>query len=593
MGNDSGQEDGVSDASQEWGSDFLVDLLEAYDVEYLPFNPGASFRGIEESIVNWNDNEPEVITTPNESLSVSIAHGYAKATGRPGFCVLHNVVGTMNAAMAIYNAYIDRVPIVMLSGTGPMRKEHRRPWIDWIHTANVQGNIVREYVKWDDQPHHLDGLAESFVRAHEISNTRPKGPTYLTIDHALQEDPVQEPYPIPSPEDFPTPSRMAPDPDAVAQAASALVRAEFPVVLVEQLGDSREAVDALVDLADMLGSPVLDVFWRRFNFPNTHPMWMTDSDIYEEADVVLALDVWERDWVTGDWSNPLETAIEGDFTFIDVGTHELEASGLFPNTYSAHPTDIPILADTALAVPSLRDAVANRLEGDPEAQRRASNRFDGVAERHDAWRDSWQVKAAEVWDDSPISPARLVSEVFEVIDGAEWVLTNDIYPEWIRQLWDVEEYDQYIGGHDGGGGVGYGIGASIGAALAYQDSDRIPVNIQTDGGLMQYLGGLWILGHYEIPLLTVMHNNASLHNSTNHRMELAAFRGRDASHEQALIGTGFVDPIPDYAHIAEGMGVNGYGPIEDPEELRPAIEAAFEDVKSGEPALVDAICQAR
>ncbi|MDX1748245.1 MAG: thiamine pyrophosphate-binding protein, partial [Halobacteriales archaeon] len=306
-------------SEQRWGSDYIADLLRSYDHDIVSFNPGASFRGIEESIVNYSGNDPEVITAPNESLAVSIAHGYAKATGEPGLCLLHNVVGTMNAAMSIYNAFIDRVPIVMLSGTGPMRKSRRRPWIDWIHTANVQGNIVREYTKWDDQPAHIDGVGDSIARAHEIAETRPKGPTYVTIDSSLQEGELEEPIQPPTPGDYPTPTRMAPDPEAIDEAANMLVQADMPVVVTDQVGDTRAAVEALIALAELLGAPVMDIRWQRFNFPNTHPMCLSESEVYREADVILGLDVWDINWLTRTGSNAVGEGIDEDVTFIDIG----------------------------------------------------------------------------------------------------------------------------------------------------------------------------------------------------------------------------------------------------------------------------------
>lgn len=595
MDSDDGRDDtefvDVDISDQKWGSDFITDLLKAYGFEYVVFNPGASFRGLEESIVNYNDNTPTVIETPNEGVSVAISHGIAKATGDPALCVLHNVVGTMNGAMGIYNAFIDRVPVLILSGTGPMQKSQRRPWIDWIHSANVQGNIVRDYVKWDDQPTHIDGAAESIVRAYEIAATKPYGPTYVTIDHELQECELDDPMSLPDLSRFSPPSPMAPDPDAISQAAALLADAELPIIVVDQVGDSPEAVEALVEFAELLAAPVFDSAWRRFNFPNTHPLYLSESDVYREADVVLAIDAWDVDSVTGDFSTSLSEEVDGDVTLIDIGTHELEASGLFPNTYAAHETDVPILADSALAIPMLRDEVESRLAQDETADRRIRDRYESMSERHSDLRSEWWDRAEEVWDKTPVSTPRLAGEIWNVIQDDQWVLVNDMFPRWADRLWEVEEFDQYIGGNSGGGGVGYGIGASVGAALAYADSDRIPVNIQGDGDLMQYLSALWVAGHYDIPLFTVMHNNKSMHNSTKHRMELAEYRERDASYERALIGTGFVDPTPDYASIASGMGVSGYGPVTDPDDLGLTLQAAWDEVREGTPVLVDVVCQ--
>ena len=586
----------VDVSGQEWGSDFIADLLKAYGFRYVSFNPGASFRGIEESIVNYADNTPEVIETPHEGLSVSIAHGYAKATGEPALCVLHNVVGTMHGAMSLYNAFIDRVPVLALSGTGPMRKNERRPWIDWIHTALVQGNIVRDYVKWDDQPHHMDGVAESVARAHRIADTPPKGPTYVTLDNDVQENELDEPMPIPDLSKLGPPSRMAPDPAAIEDAADVLAEAEMPVVLTDQVGDSRGAVESLVELAETLGAPVVDQRKRRFNFPNTHPMNLSGTEVYREADVVLALDLWSKNYLLKDTDRTRHVnteAIEGEFSIIDVGTQELGASSLFPQYYAMRETDVSVLADTELAIPALTEAVAERLDADAGLRERAEDRYASLAERHREQRAAWQAEAEEVWDDSPLSTARVAAEIWDVIEDEPWVLVNGTLRGWSHRLWEIDEFDQYIGGSSGGGGVGYGAGASIGGALAYGDTDRTPINLQPDGDLMFYPGALWTMGHYRIPMLNVVHNNMSLFNSTQHRMRLAEYRGREASFERALVGTGLWDPVPDYATMAESMGVEGYGPVEEPEDLAPALRAAWEDVQDGKPALVDVLSQPR
>jgi len=187
----------------------------------------------------------------------------------------------------------------------------------------------------------------------------------------------------------------------------------------------------------------------------------------------------------------------------------------------------------------------------------------------------------------------VAGEIWDVIEDEEWVLTNGTFRGWAYKLWDIDEYDQYIGSYSGGSGIGQGIGQAIGGALAYQETDRIPINLQPDGDLMFYPGGLWTIGHYGFPIFTVVHNNGSLYNSTSHRMTLAEHRGRDASFESALVGTGFYKPTPDYATMAESMGVSGFGPVEDPDELGPTLREAWQVVKSGDPVLVDVVCQPR
>ena len=586
----------VDISEQEWGSDFIADLLKAYNFKFVSFNPGASFRGIEESIINYNNNTPKVIQAPHEGLSVSVAHGYAKATGDPALCILHNVVGTMHGAMSLYNAYVDRVPILALSGTGPMSKRDRRPRTDWIHTALVQGNIIRNYVKWDDQPDRIDGALESITRAHRLADTKPKGPTYVTIDHNLQENALDAPIEIPSLEKLDPPSRMAPDPTMIEEATNILLSANHPVILTDQVGDSRRAVNALVDLAETLGAAVVDSSKRRYNFPNTHPMELTGTEVYREADVILGLDVWSYNDTLKDTDrtrHELEEAIEGDFKLIDISLREQEMSSLFANSYAQRKIDVRIAADTELAVPALRDSIVEQVEDDDALQRQINDRFDAFATRHNQQRAAWTKQVEKTWDEMPIALPRLTAELGDTIADDKWVIVNGTFRGWPHRLWEINDYDQYIGGRSGGAGVGYGIGAAIGGALAYQDTERIPINLQTDGDLMFYPGALWMLGHYSIPMLTVVHNNQTLYNSTEHRINLAEFRGRDDSYERALIGTGYWDPTPDYGAMAESMGVNGYGPIKDPDDIAGALQAALNDVKNGEPALVDVICQPR
>lgn len=588
----------VDTSEQRYGSDFIADFLAGYGFEFVAFNPGSSFRGIEESVVNYNDEVPEVIETPHEGLSVSIAHGYAKATGEPAVCLLHNVVGTLHGTMGVFNAYCDRVPVVALAGTGPVRKSKRRPFFDWIHTAQVQGNLVRGYTKWDDQPSHVDGVADSLVRAITIADTAPKGPTYVALDHAIQEDELESPISLPDFEKHRTPSRVAPDPAAVERAADLLVDADLPVILADQLGDSRAAVDALVDLAEALGAPVYHSHRvgtpHRYNFPNTHDLDLVGTDVYRQADVVLALDVWSLNYTLTDVdpvTHEKTEAVEGGFDLIDVGTNHLRTSGLVSDCFAMRETELSLTADTHLAVPALVDAVRERL--DDGARQAATERRERFAARHADQRAAWEREAAEAWDESPISLPRVAGEIWDVIEDETWVLTNGTLRGWAYKLWVIDEFDRYIGSYSGGGGIGQGIGQAIGGAIAYRDSDRVPINLQPDGDLMYYPGGLWTIGHYELPVFTVVHNNGSLFNSTNHRMQLAKHRGRDDSFERALVGTGLYEPTPDYASMAGAMGVNGYGPVEDPDDLAPTLRAAWEDVRAGEPALVDVVCQPR
>src|SRR3954454_16200847 len=193
-----GERRGMAVGKSEWGSDVVVEMMQAYGIEYAFTNLGGTFRGLLDSIVNFAGNtNPEVIECMHEEIAVSMAHGYTRTSGKPSVALVHNVVGTLHASMSIYDAFVGNAPVIVMSGTGPMSVPQRRPWIDWVHTALVQGNLVRDYVKWDDQPHDSGSVPESFMRAYRVAMTEPRGPVYLALDAGWQEEQLSAPVPIP------------------------------------------------------------------------------------------------------------------------------------------------------------------------------------------------------------------------------------------------------------------------------------------------------------------------------------------------------------------------------------------------------------
>ena len=166
----------ISYAKKAWQSDVIVDLIKHYDFPYIALNPGASYRGLHDSLVNYGGNQPPILLCQHEKIAVQIAHGYAKATGKPMVAIVHDVVGMLHATMGIYYAYIDRCPVFVIGATGPMDESRRRPFIDWIHTANVNGEQLRHYVKWDYQPASIEGVPDSFRARLRGDDDRAAGP---------------------------------------------------------------------------------------------------------------------------------------------------------------------------------------------------------------------------------------------------------------------------------------------------------------------------------------------------------------------------------------------------------------------------------
>src|SRR5262249_14781410 len=246
----------ASYAEKRWQSDVIVDLIKQFGFPYIALNPGASYRGLHDSLVNYGGNDPPMLLCQHEKIAVQVAHGYAKATGKPMVAIVHDVVGLLHATMGVYYAYVDRAPVFVIGATGPMDESKRRPFIDWIHTASVQGERVRHYVKWDYHPGSIEGVPDSFARAYAAMMTEPQGPIYMCYDAWLQEQPLTTAVRMPSHADAAVPAAMAADAAAIAKIADRLLTAQFPVLLAEYVGRRAQGVHDLGALAETVGPRV-------------------------------------------------------------------------------------------------------------------------------------------------------------------------------------------------------------------------------------------------------------------------------------------------------------------------------------------------
>lgn len=576
----------------QWGSDVIVDLMKRYGFEYAALNPGSSFRGLHDSMINYGGNAmPEMLLCPHEEVAVQIAHGYAKASGKPMVAVLHDVVGLLHASMAIYYAYIDRAPVFIVGATGPLEEAQRRPRIDWTHTANVQGNAIRDYTKWDDQPSSIGGMPESFARGYQVMMTEPQGPVYMCYDAGLQERKLDGKVEMPSRDCMDVPSPMAADPSALAEAASLLVTAKKPVILADYAGARPGGFEAIVGLAEALGAPVWDVN-SRLNFPTNHPLNHTSmSEMFEDADLVLMLDVldWERATTQlNRTTRKSESRVASDCKWIDIGFGTLGISSWSLDYQRLRPANLHIMADTLLAVPELTRECRSLLERDQAKADRVQSRVQAAGITHARYRSRWRQEATALSDESPLAPAWLAHEIWEEIKDEDWVLTANTLRQWARRLWDFDKPYRHPGKAMG---TSTQIGTSIGVALAHKGTGRLVVDIQPDGDLMFDPGALWILAKYEIPMLIVMFNNRAYYNDWEHQILMARLRGTDEG--KAHIGMDLFGPEPDFAMLARSMGVWAEGPIANPTDVRASINRAKDVVREGRPALVDVITKHR
>ncbi|MBI4526910.1 MAG: thiamine pyrophosphate-binding protein [Deltaproteobacteria bacterium] len=581
----------------EWGSDVIVDMLKAFEIEYVALNPGSSFRGLHDSLINYGSNRmPEAILCPHEEIAVGVAHGYARAKGKPMAAAVHNVVGLQHSCMAIYNAWCDRLPVIVLGGTGPMDTAHRRPRIDWVHTAVVQGNLVRDFVKWDDQPGSVEAIPESFIRAYRLATTDPMGPVYVCFDADVQEKKLNGEHRMPSLDRYPAPLPMQAPADGLARTVEWLLEAKRPAIIADWVGRNEAGFTSLMELAELLAMPVFDQNGR-FNFSCQHPLNLTDMErkALPQVDLVLALDVPDLEGsvsrrVQEKGKRGIINLLPSQARIVNVGLDDLLVRAWSNEFSRLRQTDLSMLADTAVFLPELvrrvREEKSLLAKIRPEIEQRRGE-WAKIHQERDQRRDE---KTKLNWDNKPIALSRLFTELNTVLKNEDWVYTNSTRYGAENHYFDAARFNQILGKFKGGG-LGYGLPASLGAALALKNQGKICVDFQPDGDLLFTLSGLWTAAHYSIPLLMVIFSNRSYYNDEEHQERMAQLRGRPV--ENKIFGIRIEQPEVDFATIARSFGIWSMGPITEPGELPKVFGDALKVVKDGKPALVDVVCEMR
>jgi thiamine pyrophosphate-dependent acetolactate synthase large subunit-like protein len=567
-----GKPDPAPTHAQTWGSDPIAALLRALDIEFIALTPGASFRGFHDSLVNYLGNQrPELLLALHEENAVAIAHGYARATGRPMAVALHANVGLMHAAMAIFNAWCDRMPMLILGAQGPMDAVHRRPWVDWIHTARDLGALVRGYVKWDDLPASVPAAIESILRAHMIATTAPQGPVYVCLDAGLQEQRVDGPIEPPPLDRFRAPAAGDPPAEAVGRAAAILVAAKRPVILMGRVSASPEDWRRRVELAEKLNAQVItDLKWGAV-FPTAHPLHPFAPGLYINADAYAAIRdadaILSLDWI--DLAGTLRQACDGDLprgAVVQCSLDQYCHNGWSMDHQGLPPADVSLLAAPDRVVEKLLTAIGPRAGPTPRRPARPST---------DA--DTGQTGADAI---SVEAMARAVSKSLD-----------DCKPTYIRlPIGWPGEYCRFAHpldflGYDGGGGIGSGPGMAVGAALALRASGRLPVAVLGDGDYLMGLTAIWSAVRYRVALLVVVANNQSFFNDELHQERIARERARAV--ENRWIGMRMDDPPLDLAMLARGQGAVGIGPVRRLADLEPAMAEAIARVREGATCVID------
>lgn len=555
-----------------WASDVAAEMLRRSELKYISLVPGASFRGLHDSIVNYLGNEnPEIVLCFTEQSAVAIAHGYAKVTGKPMGVALHANIGVMHAAINIFDAFADRMPMVIMGATGPVDAAKRRPWIDWIHTAADQAAMVRDYLKWDDQPGSAQAIAESVLRATLMASTAPMGPTYVCLDAALQESPLEEDVTLPDPKFFPIAAPPGPDPDGLAQATKALKNAKNVVILAGRVSRDEDDWQRRIALAETLEAKVYTALKLAAAFPASHrchekflPLFQSKDDLtaLSEADVVLSLD-----WL--DVQSILQAAgraEDDNLTVIHTSLDRYAHTGAVMDYLGLPRADIMLLADPDTTTKALLDTLD--VTGEPEVVSPNSG-------------------SVELPDSKTISMAHLADATTRALEGRKACYACLPFG-WPASASPFDHPLDYLGA-DAGGVIGAGPPFAIGAALAMQDTDpdRLVVCATGDGDLLSGMASLWTAAQRGLPILAVINNNRSFMNDERHQDRVAQARGRPR--ENKWVGQRLDDPPPDLCGLAKAQGWATVGPVALVEDLPAAFSQAMASIDRGRPTLIDVL----
>jgi thiamine pyrophosphate-dependent acetolactate synthase large subunit-like protein len=561
---------GTLASAPAFGSDAIADTLRALELPYIALNPGASFRGLEDSLVNYLGNErPTMLVCLHEESAVAIAHGYAKVTAKPMAVAVHSNVGLMHASMAIFNAWCDRMPVIVIGATGPVDAPKRRPWIDWIHTARDQGALVRHFVKWDDQPASPVAARESLLRAHALARSPPMAPVYVNLDAEMQEAPLAAALPSLDVARF-APARLAPmSAEQAAEAVQILQHAKRALMLIGRVSRRRDDWNARIDLAERLKMGVVTDLKVGAGFPTDHPLHVGSPGIYpapaaleaiRDADAILSLD-----WV--DLAGTLTAATGSVATNAKVIHCSLDQAlhNGWSMDYQALPAvDLNSAVDPDVAVRDLLKALGP--SGSPRAAAKRARSAAHASKKQDA-----------------LSIDDLAAALRHAVVERDVSLTH-LPLGWNGASWHFRGPLDYIG-FNGGGGVGAGPGISVGAALALRGSGRLAVGVLGDGDFLMGVTALWTAAHYRIPLLILVANNRSFYNDEVHQERVARMRNRPI--ENRWIGQRMTDPDIDVAGLARAQGCTGFGPVANGGDLARALREAIATVDRGGVAVVD------
>ena len=566
-----------------WVSDVMADVVRQLGIKYIVLVPGASYRGFHDSIVNYLGNEgPQMVMCVHEEHAIAVAEGYTKVTGEIVASAVHANVGLMHATMGIFNTWEDRTPQIIFGANGPMDAHLRRPWIDWIHSTKDQAAMIRNYVKWDDEPQSAEAAVESILRGYQIACTAPKGPVYICLDAGLQEKTLPDGVKIPDVSRYRPGEPPAAPRSAVKKAIAMLQQAKAPVILMGKMSRDEGDFANRIKLAESLGALVHSSLRDGCMFPTEHPQHALPpgqrvspvlSEAIENADVILCLGWNDFGGFLRQCTGESQSQEPIDAKIIYCGLDSFRANGWNLDYQALAAADLRVSADPDAFVAQM----VEELGGAKKAPLKAN-----VAKLKHWTKDIDKVKPKPGGRMSGKDVALVVAQ-FGRKRKICLARSSELVPAAARYSHPLD----YIG-NDGGGGVGSAPGHAVGAALALKGTDRMCVAVTGDGNYIMGVNALWTASHMELPLLMVISNNRSFYNDEAHQHHIARHRKRPP--ENSWIGLQIDKPAPDMVGLAKAQGFDGEQ-VDTTEDLATALERGAKIVAKGGRYLIDAVIE--
>ncbi len=576
--------EGLGNRRMGWGSDVMAEAIRRLDLKYIALVPGASYRGLHDSIVNYLGNaNPQMLVCLHEEHAVAIADGYARVTERPMAVALHSNVGLLHGTMPIFNAWCGRTPVIVLGATGPVDAARRRPWIDWIHTAKDQGAMVRPYVKWDDQPASPEAAVESILRAAQMATTRPYGPVYVCLDADLQETPLAREVTFPDVRRF-RPAAPPPAPAEAVKETLALVRkAKFPVLMMGRVSRDAEDWKRRVRLAEALGAAVVTDLHNAAAFPTEHPNHLAPpsfrpgrpvAELIRRADVLVSFDWLDPAGFLQQIFGAAQTSAPVDARVVSCSLDPYVHNGWSMDHQALPAVDVPILADPDTFVAQLLDALgpAARRTAPLPAATRGMPHWTGTERGH-----------LKPTARGPLNPLDVALTVADFARANRATLSRTALG-WPGEACRFTHPLDFLG-NDQGGAVGTGPGHSVGAALALRETGRMALSVLGDGDFLMGVSALWTASHVGLPMMIVVSNNRSYFNDEAHQERVA--RDRDRPVGNKWIGQRLDAPPVDLCKMAEAQGFAAET-VDTTRKLAAALARGRKAVKAGGRYLIDA-----